>query len=87
MDRLQWRNLELPRTTQKLFPKGPPFSTLGDTEVIGHAYEEWQEDCVNHPRGIFAFYVAYFDTKTVFIARDPFGIKPLYYLKTDDYFI
>jgi len=58
---------------------GHRFRSRCDTEVIAHAYEEWGEDCVRHFSGMFAF--AVYDARRcrVFLARDPIGIKPLYY--------
>lgn len=62
------------------------FKTSSDTEVILLAYQKWGEDCVNHFRGMFAF--ALWDTRndTLFLARDRFGIKPLYYTIHDEKF-
>lgn len=64
---------------ETLINKGHTFDSSGDTEVILKAYVEWGEDCVNEFEGMFAF--AIFDPRKneVFIARDPVGIKPLYY--------
>lgn len=58
---------------------GHVFKTMSDTETIVHAYEQWGIDCVNRFNGMFAF--ALFDAKkrSVFLARDHLGIKPLYY--------
>ena len=57
---------------------GHRFHTRCDTEVIVHAWEEWGVDCVERLRGMFA--IAIYDTRTdsLFLARDRFGIKPLY---------
>ncbi len=59
--------------------KGYRFRTNGDTEVILHAYAEYGEDCVAQFRGMFAF--ALWDARehSLFLARDPIGVKPLYY--------
>jgi len=67
--------LELRR---ELTGHGHRFKTQSDTEVIVHAYEQWGKDCVNHFNGMFA--LALFDTKdrSLFLARDHLGIKPLY---------
>ncbi|MGH8629215.1 MAG: asparagine synthetase B family protein, partial [Burkholderiales bacterium] len=48
-------------------------------EVIAHAYEAWGTDCPRHLRGIFAFAVWDRPRRRLFLARDHFGIKPLYY--------
>lgn len=63
------------------------FKTNSDTEVLVHAYEEWGQDFVKKLRGMFAFCI--YDTKKeeLFIARDHFGIKPLYYYKNDEVFL
>ena len=58
---------------------GHSFRTHCDTEVIVHAWEEWGEACVHRFRGMFAFAVWDRNRKTLFIARDRLGIKPLYY--------
>lgn len=59
--------------------KGHVFKTQTDTEVIVHAYEEWGEKCVEQLRGMFAFAVWDEPRRTLFLARDRVGIKPLYY--------
>jgi len=58
------------------------FRTNSDTEVILRAYQRWGADCVNHLRGMFA--IAIWDSieQKLFLARDRFGIKPLYWVKT-----
>jgi asparagine synthase (glutamine-hydrolysing) len=65
--------------TQLLVAKGHRFSTRSDTETILHAYEEWGEACVEHFRGMFAFAIWDGEAKTLFLARDRLGIKPLFY--------
>lgn len=56
------------------------FSTRTDTEVLVAAYQKWGANCLNHLNGMFAF--AIWDTRQrkLFMARDRFGEKPLYYL-------
>ena len=58
---------------------GHHFYTASDTETIVHAYEQWGEDCFWHLRGMFA--IALWDrrARTLLLARDRAGIKPLYY--------
>ena len=50
-----------------------------DTEVVLEAFLEWGEDAVNHLRGEFAFAVVERATGSVYLARDPVGVKPLYW--------
>ncbi len=58
---------------------GHTFRTHSDTEAIVHAWEQWGEDCVKRFRGMFAFAVHDRNQETLFLARDRFGKKPLYY--------
>ncbi len=62
-----------------LIQKGHIFSTKSDTETILHAYEEWGEKCVDHLNGMFAFAIWDEKKRTMFMARDRLGIKPLFY--------
>jgi len=64
---------------QDLESKGHKFYTETDTETVVHSYEEWGTSCLAKFRGMFAF--AVWDSKngTLFLARDRFGKKPLYY--------
>ena len=55
------------------------FKTHSDTEVILHAYHKWGVDCLSQFRGMFAFALWDDANATLLCARDPFGIKPLYY--------
>ncbi|MDD3877306.1 MAG: asparagine synthase (glutamine-hydrolyzing) [Bacteroidales bacterium] len=63
------------------------FSTKSDTEVILNAYKEWGEDCLHKFNGMFAFAIYNRNEKTIFAARDRFGIKPFYYYLNEDFFI
>jgi len=67
----------------ELKAKGHRFKTQSDTEVILHAYQEYGPECLSHFNGMFAF--ALWDEKPqrLFLARDRFGIKPLYYYRTE----
>jgi asparagine synthase (glutamine-hydrolysing) len=67
------------KLTRELEARGHDFRTRCDTEVIVHAWEEWGEDCVGHFRGMFAFAIYDQTRKSLFLARDRIGIKPLYY--------
>ncbi|HEY4501358.1 MAG TPA: asparagine synthase (glutamine-hydrolyzing) [Candidatus Paceibacterota bacterium] len=69
---------------EKLLKNGHTFKTDSDTEVILHLYEEKGEDAVKELRGMFTFFIYDLKKGKVFVARDQFGIKPLYYLKKDD---
>ncbi len=68
---------------EELIDKGHTFRTKCDTEVVIHGYEEYGEDIVPRLRGMFAFALWDSVTKTLFCARDYFGIKPFYYTVTD----
>ena len=70
-----------------LIKKGHKFSTESDTEVILHGYEEYNEDILNKLRGMFAFVIYDTANKSLFGARDFYGIKPFYYYKNSDEFI
>ena len=68
--------LELRETLEK---RRHIFNTHSDTEVIIHAYEEWGEDFVSHLRGMFAIAIWDSNKNRCIMARDRFGIKPLFY--------
>ncbi|MCI8367707.1 MAG: asparagine synthase (glutamine-hydrolyzing) [Eggerthellaceae bacterium] len=63
----------------QLIEAGHTFRTHGDGEVILHGFEEWGEALLPKLRGMFAFAIYDRQTGRLFLARDPFGIKPLYY--------
>lgn len=69
---------------EELIEKGHKFTTKSDTEVLIHGYEEWGHKLTKKLRGMFAF--AIWDTKKneLYMARDHWGIKPLYYYETDN---
>jgi asparagine synthase (glutamine-hydrolysing) len=58
---------------------GVTFKTTGDTEVVLESFRAWGETCLQRFIGMFSFCIYDVETKTAFIARDHFGIKPLYY--------
>ncbi|MFN7518238.1 MAG: asparagine synthase (glutamine-hydrolyzing), partial [Dolichospermum sp.] len=64
---------------ENLISQGEKFHSQTDTEVILKLYQKIGFDCVQHLRGMFAFAIWDDLEKTCFLARDPLGIKPLYY--------
>jgi asparagine synthase (glutamine-hydrolysing) len=64
---------------RQLESQGEVFSTTSDTEVLLKAYIAWGEACLEKLNGMFAFAVADFKNRCLFLARDRLGIKPLYY--------
>lgn len=69
----------------ELEARGHTFRTTCDTETLLCAYATWGAACLERLHGMFAFAVADFERREIFLARDPFGIKPLYY-RTDSGF-
>ena len=59
--------------------RGYQFHSQTDTEVLLYAYQEWGEDCLDRLNGMFAFACWDSQAKELFIARDRYGVKPLYY--------
>lgn len=64
---------------QELLMLGHSFKSYSDTEVLLHAYGQWQEKCLEKLNGIFGFAVWEHRRKRLFIARDRIGVKPLFY--------
>lgn len=63
----------------ELKERGHTFATTSDTEVLLAAYAEWGEGAVRRFTGMFAFVIIDTVARRAFVARDPFGIKPLYW--------
>ncbi|MFZ5975933.1 MAG: asparagine synthase (glutamine-hydrolyzing) [Bacillota bacterium] len=68
----------------KLFELGASFDSYSDTEVLLRAYIAWGPECTRHINGIFGFGVWDENNETLFLCRDPLGVKPLYYTVQDD---
>jgi asparagine synthase (glutamine-hydrolysing) len=67
--------------------RGHHFHSKTDSEVILHAFEEWGPDCLTRFNGMFAFAIWDQRSRRLFLARDRFGIKPLYYAVHDGRFV
>ncbi|MBV9240785.1 MAG: asparagine synthase (glutamine-hydrolyzing) [Acidobacteria bacterium] len=68
----------------ELITRGHEFQTHCDTESILNLYAEHGRDCVEYLRGMFAFAIWDSSRRELFLARDRFGVKPLYYVHTAD---
>lgn len=66
----------------RLGSRGHRFRTRSDTEVLLHAYREWGADALEELNGQFAFVIHDARSDELFLARDRFGIRPLYYAET-----
>ena len=69
---------------EELTAAGHTFATRSDTEVLLHGYEQWGREMLGRLRGMFTFAIWDRREKTLFCARDHFGIKPLYYYRSED---
>ncbi|WP_080837517.1 asparagine synthase (glutamine-hydrolyzing) [Cohnella massiliensis] len=67
--------------------KGHTFRSRSDSEVILHLYEEYEEECLHHLRGMFSFAIWDRRKQRLFVARDPFGIKPFYYFQDQYHYV
>ena len=72
---------------EELAGKGHRFATRSDTEVILHAYREFGEDCVEHFNGQWAFAIWDSEERKLFLSRDRFGVRPLFYTRTAESFL
>jgi asparagine synthase (glutamine-hydrolysing) len=68
----------------ELESRGATFQTKGDTEVVLRAYEVYGDAAIERLRGMFAFGIWDGRRRRLLLARDPLGIKPLYYTRTAD---
>ena len=64
---------------KELLQEGHAFEGYSDTEVLLHAYAQWEESCLERLNGIYAFAVLERKTGKLFLARDRMGVKPLFY--------
>jgi asparagine synthase (glutamine-hydrolysing) len=76
-----------PELRKELISLGHTFKTSTDVEVILHLYEEYGKECVKYLRGMFAFAIWNRDDKTLFLARDHMGQKPLFFYTRPGIFI
>lgn len=60
---------------------------LTDQMLLAAAYDRWGQDCVNHLLGDFSFVVYDKGDRSLFVARDPLGVKPLYYFESSELFV
>lgn len=67
--------------------EGTHFTTTGDTEVLLKLFIRYKENCLSKLNGFFAFCIYDREAQSMFVARDRFGIKPLYYLFDEDKFL
>lgn len=72
---------------EELIAKGHIFKTDADTEVLVHGYEEFGKDLLKKLRGMYAFAIWDIKKKEMLMARDIFGIKPLFYSQNDTDFV
>lgn len=71
----------------ELLAQGHVFSTETDSEVLLHGFEQWGEKLLDRLRGMFGFAIYNKKDKSLFIARDFFGIKPMHYTQVGDSFV
>lgn len=71
---------------QELKAEGYQFETATDTEIISAAYDRWGEECVTRFNGDWAFCILDIKRRLLFLSRDRYGIKPLYFFKGKKHF-
>ena len=71
---------------KKLEKKNYKFKTSSDTEILLKSFQEYGEKCVDHFIGMWAFAIWNIKKKKLFLSRDPFGEKPLYYFLNENGF-
>jgi asparagine synthase (glutamine-hydrolysing) len=71
---------------EELEALGYTFTSHSDTEVLLASYIQWGEECQLRFNGMWAFAIWDTHTRTLFLSRDRFGIKPLYYIVNDRFF-
>ncbi|MBP6555035.1 MAG: asparagine synthase (glutamine-hydrolyzing), partial [Novosphingobium sp.] len=69
---------------EELRRSGAEFHTDGDSEVILAAWQRWGPDCLPRLHGMFAFAIYDLGARTLFLARDRLGVKPLFYAPLSD---
>lgn len=72
---------------EELKKSGHKFKTSSDTEVLVHGYEEWGHKLTSKLRGMYAFAIWNSNNKELYMARDEWGIKPLYYYHNKNTFM
>lgn len=72
---------------KELLNEGVFFNSESDTETLVNGYQVWGEEVLNKLNGIFAFAIYDIRADEIFIARDQFGVKPLYYYQDEEVFL
>lgn len=72
---------------EELKKSGHKFKTSSDTEVLVHGYEQWGHKLTSKLRGMYAFAIWNSNNKELYMARDEWGIKPLYYYHNKNTFM